>query len=361
MAPETAAQHEVQRRAKGATLKAGGSRRRREQQRRATARHVQWLLSLLQAGDSHNTAASRQSDTALRQPADPLKADEEEVLAAAKDNVVHSSCAKEKEQIEAVSATGKEENEENEENEHAGMTNNAWDDLQAAEQHAYGEELMGSVVVVTEEVERILKACKEIGFLGANSDEELEQHVAAAGKRGRVFFQGPENTAKIRIPHVGRLWYPVSVLTPCDAELSSEGTDEEEKKSEEGEYEESESESEEEPDERTDGNEIRVARMTQEQEEATAWAAAASRLKMYCSKVRQSMQDAKLSEKLEADDKRKIETAVQETLAWVETHWLAGADEAERKHEELEGLVKPVMLKANLVASGRLETCGEIV
>merc|ERR1712210_154868 len=56
--------------------------------------------------------------------------------------------------------------------------------------------------------------------------------------------------------------------------------------------------------------------------------------------------------KFEADDKSKIETAVQETLDWLDKNQLAEKDEFEAKQKELEGVVNPIMMKVYQAAGG---------
>ncbi|CAE8701535.1 unnamed protein product [Polarella glacialis] len=68
-------------------------------------------------------------------------------------------------------------------------------------------------------------------------------------------------------------------------------------------------------------------------------------LENYCFTMRNTMNEEKLKEKFEAGDKEKIETALQETLDWLEKNQLAEKDEFENKQKELEGVVNPIMMK----------------
>ncbi len=54
----------------------------------------------------------------------------------------------------------------------------------------------------------------------------------------------------------------------------------------------------------------------------------------------------------EHTDKEKIETALQETLDWLEKNQLAEKDEFENKQKELEGVVNPIMMKVYQAAGG---------
>merc|ERR1712014_525067 len=75
------------------------------------------------------------------------------------------------------------------------------------------------------------------------------------------------------------------------------------------------------------------------------------RLTAWCKRLK-SMQPKKLQDKFEADDKSKIETAVQETLDWLDKNQLAEKDEFEGKQKELEGIVNPIMMKVYQAAGG---------
>merc|ERR1711936_1062160 len=75
-------------------------------------------------------------------------------------------------------------------------------------------------------------------------------------------------------------------------------------------------------------------------------------LENYCFTMRNTLQEEKLQDKFEADDKTKIETAVQETLDWLDKNQLAEKDEFEGKQKELEGIVNPIMMKVYQAAGG---------
>ena len=75
-------------------------------------------------------------------------------------------------------------------------------------------------------------------------------------------------------------------------------------------------------------------------------------LENYCFTMRNTLQEEKLKEKFEGDDKDKIEKAVQETLDWLDKNQLAEKDEFETKQKELEGVVNPIMMKVYQAAGG---------
>merc|ERR1712194_762562 len=75
-------------------------------------------------------------------------------------------------------------------------------------------------------------------------------------------------------------------------------------------------------------------------------------LENYCFTMRNTLQEEKLVDKFEGDDKDKIEKAVQETLDWLDKNQLAEKDEFEVKQKELEGVVNPIMMKVYQAAGG---------
>merc|ERR1712083_1094816 len=75
-------------------------------------------------------------------------------------------------------------------------------------------------------------------------------------------------------------------------------------------------------------------------------------LENYCFTMRNMLNEEKLKDKFEGDDKEKIEEAVQETLDWLDKNQLAKRDEFEAKQKELEGIVNPIMLKVYQATGG---------
>merc|ERR1740117_1366593 len=72
----------------------------------------------------------------------------------------------------------------------------------------------------------------------------------------------------------------------------------------------------------------------------------------YCFTMRNTLQEEKLKDKFEADDKDKIEKAIQETLDWLDKNQLAEKEEFETKQKEIEGIVNPIMMKVYQAAGG---------
>merc|ERR1712195_311440 len=75
-------------------------------------------------------------------------------------------------------------------------------------------------------------------------------------------------------------------------------------------------------------------------------------LENYCFTMRNTLQEEKLKDKFEGDDKDNIEKAVQETLDWLDKNQLAEKDEFEAKQKEIEGVVNPIMMKVYQAAGG---------
>merc|ERR1719211_612021 len=98
---------------------------------------------------------------------------------------------------------------------------------------------------------------------------------------------------------------------------------------------------------------VQEAEKYKEEDEANkAKIEAKNGLENYCFTMRNTLQEEKLQDKFEADDKSKIETAVQETLDWLDKNQLAEKDEFEGKQKELEAIVNPIMMKVYQAAGG---------
>merc|ERR1711879_840465 len=68
-------------------------------------------------------------------------------------------------------------------------------------------------------------------------------------------------------------------------------------------------------------------------------------LENYCFTMRNTLQEDKLKDKFEADDKDKIEAAVKDALDWLDKNQLAEKDEFEAQQKALEGIVNPILAK----------------
>jgi len=75
-------------------------------------------------------------------------------------------------------------------------------------------------------------------------------------------------------------------------------------------------------------------------------------LENYCYSMKNTLQEEKLQDKFEGDDKDKIEKAVQDALDWLERNQMAETEEFEAKQKELEGIINPIMMKVYQSAGG---------
>jgi len=75
-------------------------------------------------------------------------------------------------------------------------------------------------------------------------------------------------------------------------------------------------------------------------------------LENYAYSLRNTLQDEKLKDKLAADDKAAIESAVDAALKWLEANQTATKEEFESHQKELEGVANPIMMKMYQAAGG---------
>jgi len=68
-------------------------------------------------------------------------------------------------------------------------------------------------------------------------------------------------------------------------------------------------------------------------------------LESYCFNMKTSINDDKISSKLSADDKSKINETIESTLKWMESNQLAEKEEFEHKLKEVEKTCSPIMTK----------------
>jgi heat shock protein 1/8 len=61
--------------------------------------------------------------------------------------------------------------------------------------------------------------------------------------------------------------------------------------------------------------------------------------------LRNSLTDDKLASKFDAADKSKLETAVNETISWLDASQEGSIEEYNEKQKELEGIANPIMQK----------------
>ena len=75
-------------------------------------------------------------------------------------------------------------------------------------------------------------------------------------------------------------------------------------------------------------------------------------LENYAYNMRNTIKDDKIASKLGADDKKRIEEAIDGAISWLDSNQLAEADEFEDKMKELEGICNPIIAKTYQGAAG---------
>lgn len=82
-----------------------------------------------------------------------------------------------------------------------------------------------------------------------------------------------------------------------------------------------------------------------EDEEVKKKVEAKNSLENYAYNMRNTIRDEKIAGKLSAEDKGKIEKAVEDAIEWLEGNQMAEVDEFEDKQKELEGICNPIIAK----------------
>ncbi|CAD6236011.1 unnamed protein product [Miscanthus lutarioriparius] len=82
-----------------------------------------------------------------------------------------------------------------------------------------------------------------------------------------------------------------------------------------------------------------------EDEEVKKKVDAKNTLENYAYNMRNTIKDDKIASKLPAEDKKKIEDAVDSAISWLDSNQLAEVDEFEDKMKELEGICNPIIAK----------------
>jgi len=86
-------------------------------------------------------------------------------------------------------------------------------------------------------------------------------------------------------------------------------------------------------------------RYKSEDEAATKRIQVKNHLESYVYSLRNSINDNKIGDKMESGDKAKLETAIQNTIKWMEKNDTADIATFEAKQKELEMLANPIMSK----------------
>ncbi|PHT72287.1 hypothetical protein T459_23072 [Capsicum annuum] len=77
-------------------------------------------------------------------------------------------------------------------------------------------------------------------------------------------------------------------------------------------------------------------------------------LENYAYNMRNTVTDEKIASNLSADDKTKIEDAIEQAIQWLDGNQLAEADEFEEKMKELESPCNPIIAKMYQGAGGEM-------
>merc|ERR1711907_757856 len=68
-------------------------------------------------------------------------------------------------------------------------------------------------------------------------------------------------------------------------------------------------------------------------------------LENYAYSMRNSINDEKMKDKIDASDKETIEKAIDEATKWLDSNQAAEKDEYDARQKELEGICNPIMMK----------------
>ncbi|WYZ36601.1 hypothetical protein EsH8_II_000107 [Colletotrichum jinshuiense] len=68
-------------------------------------------------------------------------------------------------------------------------------------------------------------------------------------------------------------------------------------------------------------------------------------LESYAYSLRNTLGDAKVDEKLDAEDKEKLKTEIDQVVTWLDENQQATSEEYEERQKELEGIANPIMMK----------------
>ena len=89
-----------------------------------------------------------------------------------------------------------------------------------------------------------------------------------------------------------------------------------------------------------------------EDEAAAARITAKNGLEAYAYNLRNTLTDPATGDKFPADDKSKLESAVNEAISWLDASQEASKEEYEEKQKELEAIASPIMQKLYAGAGG---------
>merc|ERR1712232_382787 len=90
----------------------------------------------------------------------------------------------------------------------------------------------------------------------------------------------------------------------------------------------------------------------QEDEQIKKKVEAKNKLENYAYQMRNTINEDKLKDKIEEDDKTTIENACKETISWLDDHQDDEAEAYEEKEKELSGICTPILTKLYSAAGG---------
>eukprot|EP00245_Coleochaete_scutata_P002680 TRINITY_DN1364_c0_g1_i1.p1 TRINITY_DN1364_c0_g1~~TRINITY_DN1364_c0_g1_i1.p1 ORF type:complete len:653 (-),score=188.83 TRINITY_DN1364_c0_g1_i1:350-2308(-) len=93
-----------------------------------------------------------------------------------------------------------------------------------------------------------------------------------------------------------------------------------------------------------------------EDDEAKKRVEAKNSLENYAYNMRNTLSDPNVGGKLDAADKKKMESAVQDTIQWLDANGLAEVEEFEDKQKELEGVCNPIIARMYQAGAGGMPT-----
>ena len=79
---------------------------------------------------------------------------------------------------------------------------------------------------------------------------------------------------------------------------------------------------------------------------------AKNNLESYCFNMKTTIEDEKVKEKLEEDDKKKIVDKCDEMIKWLDANQLAEVEEFNDKQKEVEAFCNPILTKMYQAAGG---------
>ena len=83
----------------------------------------------------------------------------------------------------------------------------------------------------------------------------------------------------------------------------------------------------------------------EEDEQESARIGAKNGLESYAYSLKNTMNDSKVDEKLDASDKEKLKAEIDKTVNWLDDNQTATKDEYESQQKELESVANPIMMK----------------